>query len=380
LDLIVCCLRIHNKQYSMVKIVRYNGMEKCAEKQIKQSLCCRKVPWRAEIMSENNGLSEDGKPRLGSRRKEQGAGEPWHDGVRFPLMLGRMPIPMWHSVFIAFLLAGMCSNAEPVDHRDFAIDTYYPRPNEVRLAEERARRYWANNASRYGSHPVYLAVETSKLFESEIMQNLYAKLINSETTTSFFARSAGKHGDVDLKGIMIFDIRTGHFVSARGYVSVDTPQRGRVARFGAYIARYIGTGRGSYSGYSASGAHYFGTPSYAPSAKQRAMAQKRVQSYFAAVREGRRPAASSRYIAVETLRPTRESLAANLNKRAAARMAQPSARMAELERLHWLMVFDTQTQQFVGSGVYTIENLPAVSGPLMTFDTMTAEFVGEGSL
>jgi hypothetical protein len=44
------------------------------------------------------------------------------------------------------------------------------------------------------------------------------------------------------------------------------------------------------------------------------------------------------------------------------------------------MVFDTQTQQFVGSGVYTIESLPAVSGPLMTFDTMTAEFVGEGSL
>ena len=291
-----------------------------------------------------------------------------------------MPITMWHSLFIAFLLAGICSNAEPVDHRDFAIDTYHPKPNEVRLAEERARRYWAKNAGRYGSHPVYLAVQTSKIFESQIVQNPYAKLINSETNATFFAMSAGRHPDaVDLKGIMIFDIRTGHFVSARGYVSVDTPLRGRVARFGAHIARYIGTGRGWYSGYSASGIHNFDNLSYAPSAKQRAMAQKRVHSYFVAVREGRRPAATNRYIAVETLRPTKEWLEANLNKRAAARMVQPSARMTELERLHWLMVFDTQTQQFVGSGVYALERLPAV-GPLMTFDTMSAEFVGQGSL
>jgi len=42
---------------------------------------------------------------------------------------------------------------------------------------------------------------------------------------------------------MIFDTRTGTFVSNRGFVSVDTPSRGRVARFGDYIARYIGTGR-----------------------------------------------------------------------------------------------------------------------------------------
>jgi hypothetical protein len=149
--------------------------------------------------------------------------------------------------FIAFLLAGIGtgSHAEPVDYRDFSIDTYFPKSNEVRLAEERARRYWAKNAGRYGSDPVYLAVETSKIFDSEIVQNLYAKLLYSETTATFFAKSFGRgRGSVDLKGIMIFDIRTGHFVSPWGYVSVDTPRRGRVARFGTYIARYIGTGRG----------------------------------------------------------------------------------------------------------------------------------------
>ncbi|HEY5706671.1 MAG TPA: hypothetical protein VIS96_13970 [Terrimicrobiaceae bacterium] len=310
----------------------------------------------------------------------RGTREPCHDEVRLPPPFRRMPIRMWHSLLIAFLLAEICSYAEPVDHRDFAIAIYYPRRNDVRLAEERARQYWAKNAGRYGSHPVYLAVETSKLFESEIVQHLYAKPLNSETTATFFALWAGRHPDaVDLRGIMIFDIRTGHFVSARGYVCVDTPRRGRVAQFGKYIARYVGTGKGWYSGHSVSGTHNFGNPSYAPSAKQRAMAQKRVHSYLLAVREGRRPAAIHRYIAVETLKPTKQWLEANLNKRAAARRAQPSARMAELERLHWLMVFDTQTQQFVGSGVYAVESLPAAA-PLMTFDTMSVEFVGQGSM
>jgi hypothetical protein len=148
---------------------------------------------------------------------------------------------------LVFLLAGFNgrSNGEVVDQRNFAIDTYYPTPNEIHLAEQRAQKYWAKNAKRYGSNPVYLAVETSKIFESEIVQNLWPKLINSDTTTSFFSKSPGKHhSEVDLKGIMIFDTRTGSFVSNHGFVSVDTPSRGRVARFGDYIARYIGTGKG----------------------------------------------------------------------------------------------------------------------------------------
>jgi hypothetical protein len=139
---------------------------------------------------------------------------------------------------------GPRSDGEMIDQRNFAIDTYYPAPNEIRLAEQRARNYWAKNANRYGSNPVYLAVETSKIFESEIVQDLWPKLINSQTTTSFFAKSPGKHrSEVDLKGIMIFDTRTGAIVGNRGFVLVDTPDRGRVARFGDYVARYIGTGR-----------------------------------------------------------------------------------------------------------------------------------------
>jgi len=76
------------------------------------------------------------------------------------------------------------------------------------------------------------------------VQNLWPKLINSQTAVSFFSKSPGRHHtEVDLTGVMIFDTRSGSLVGNRGFVLVDTPSRGTVVRLGDYIARYIGTGR-----------------------------------------------------------------------------------------------------------------------------------------
>jgi hypothetical protein len=144
---------------------------------------------------------------------------------------------------LAFLLTALSTlRSEKVDNRDFAIDTCYPTLNEIQLAEARAGRFWAKRASRYGPEPRYLAVEASKIFPSEV-QGLYPKLINSETTASFFSHGKVTYSNLQLLGIMIYDTKTGRFVSNQGYISVDTPPRGRIARFGPYIARYIGTGQ-----------------------------------------------------------------------------------------------------------------------------------------
>ena len=142
----------------------------------------------------------------------------------------------------AFLLFALPTlRAEKIDNRNFAIDTCYPTQNEIQLAEQRARSYWVKHAGRFGSDPVYLAVQTSKIFPSEV-QLLWPKLINSETTASFFSQRRGGFSNLQLKGIMIFDTRTNDFVGNHGFISVDTPPLGRVARFDDYIARYIGFG------------------------------------------------------------------------------------------------------------------------------------------
>jgi hypothetical protein len=119
----------------------------------------------------------------------------------------------------------------------------------------------------------------------------------------------------------------------------------------------------------------------APNPQQRATAQKRVHGYLVAVHHGRRPAATRRWIAVETLRPTKEQRERFLQKWTAARGrgATPLARQEEATRLRALMVFDTQTQQFVGPGCYIIDRLP-VDGELMTFDAVEAEFVGQPAM
>jgi hypothetical protein len=149
-----------------------------------------------------------------------------------------------YSLLFAFSLTILSAlHAEKIDNRNFAIDTCFPNPNAIQLAEGRARAYWAKHASRFGAEPRFLAVETSKVFPSEVVQSLWPKLINSETTASFFSHGKrNSYSNLQLLGVMIFDTRTGRFVSNQGYISVDTPPRGSVARFGSYIARFIGWG------------------------------------------------------------------------------------------------------------------------------------------
>jgi len=136
-----------------------------------------------------------------------------------------------------------CAASDGFDNRNFAIDTYSPTPNEIQLAERRARNYLDRNGARFGPEPRYLAVETSSLFP---YGGLYPKLINSETTASFFANNglqSYSYSNLVLTGVTIYDTKTGHAVGNQGYVSVDTPNPGEVARFGDYTARWIGTGR-----------------------------------------------------------------------------------------------------------------------------------------
>ena len=90
--------------------------------------------------------------------------------------------PLFYAL-VCFLIAG-CAGFNPNGSRNFAIDTYNPLPNEIQIAESRARQYWMQNGARLG--PGYLAVDASLIFPDEV-QELWPKLINSETTASVFA-------------------------------------------------------------------------------------------------------------------------------------------------------------------------------------------------
>jgi hypothetical protein len=134
-----------------------------------------------------------------------------------------------------------CAVSDRVDDRNFAFDTYYPTANEIWLAEQRVERHWQNNSQRFPNSTRYLAVYTTSVLQADIIQDLYAKLISSETTASFFGRGENDER-MNLSCIMIYDTVTNQFVSNLGYVSVDLPPRGSLARWNGYMARYIGWG------------------------------------------------------------------------------------------------------------------------------------------
>jgi hypothetical protein len=138
-------------------------------------------------------------------------------------------------ICLCLLLVG-CANSDKVENRDYAFDTYDPTPNEIQLAQQRAQRYWAKNSQRFKNSTKYLAVYATSVVQGDVNQGLYAKLINSQTTTSFFETDTSLNGSC----IMIYDTATNSFVSNQGYASIDLPPRGATARWDGYTAKYIG--------------------------------------------------------------------------------------------------------------------------------------------
>jgi len=141
------------------------------------------------------------------------------------------------STYLGLALLG-CANPEQAGNRDYAFDTYYPTPNEIQLAQQRTQRYWQKNSHRFKEATPYLAVNTTSVVQGDVNQGLYSKLMNSETTTNFFQTDSS----LDASCVMIYDTAADRFVSNFGYVSVDLPARGSLARWDGYTARYIGWG------------------------------------------------------------------------------------------------------------------------------------------
>ena len=87
----------------------------------------------------------------------------------------------------------------------------------------------------------YLAVQSDTIFSDEI-PDLYAKLINSPAVNASDLEDFGNDNELSMYCVNIFDTETEKLVSQEGYAVVDLPGRGKLARFGPYTARYIGSG------------------------------------------------------------------------------------------------------------------------------------------
>jgi len=145
-------------------------------------------------------------------------------------------------LFVLATLLSACGSLDSTkaDKRDFAVDTYYPSANEIRLAERRARQYWEKNASRLGTEPRYLVVTASSILAAELNAEFSVKLDRSEMSGAYFTQGISSNSKQGVRGVMIFDTESGRAVGPQGYIIVDIPSRGQVVRVADYTARYIG--------------------------------------------------------------------------------------------------------------------------------------------
>jgi hypothetical protein len=117
---------------------------------------------------------------------------------------------------------------------------------------------------------------------------------------------------------------------------------------------------------------YDSTYSYIPTSEQRTGAKLEAESYLLAVQTRHKHAPHHRYISVETLKPTNRQLADYTRR-------LPPARHVDPTKLHCLMVFDTQSKEFVGSHCYVVDSQPS-AGEVAQFEGISAEFVGHQKL
>jgi hypothetical protein len=146
-----------------------------------------------------------------------------------------------YTITVVVLLLSSCAQFGTDHKTDLAIDTYVPSRDALGLAERRAKDYWVKHREQIGRDTRYLAVQSDTIFSDEI-PDLYAKLINSPAVNASDLEDFGNDNELSVYCVNIFDTETEKLVSQEGYAVVDLPGRGKLARFGPYTARYIGSG------------------------------------------------------------------------------------------------------------------------------------------
>src|SRR5258705_8761509 len=98
-----------------------------------------------------------------------------------PLRLLVMKRLLTLTCILFWVVAG---KAESIDQRNFALDTFSPTPNNVRVAQKRVQTYWNKHKAQYGANTRYLTVDAGAILSRELLDPR-PKLINFYTAPHF---------------------------------------------------------------------------------------------------------------------------------------------------------------------------------------------------
>ncbi len=128
--------------------------------------------------------------------------------------------PAFLLVIACLLLGCVMPDSRRPDPRDFAVTTCSANPNEMQLAEKRARSYLSRHPGAAADVGL-LAVEADYLFPSEV-PDLWIKLSRSQTSSSAYLQRRGQ--SFKLYCVLLVDKATLLPLTSQGYVW-QTPPR-----------------------------------------------------------------------------------------------------------------------------------------------------------
>jgi hypothetical protein len=146
------------------------------------------------------------------------------------------------SLIVCSFFLGFFQRSVHAGTPDYALMSATPYNSEIALARERLEKFLhkANAKQRaiLAQSPI-VAVEAAVVEASETGP-LYRRMKKGQIGTT-----GGYPADMATQPVLfllLFDSRTGQLVSGDGVLVLDTPQRGKIGKFGDISAVYIGRG------------------------------------------------------------------------------------------------------------------------------------------
>jgi hypothetical protein len=148
---------------------------------------------------------------------------------------------------IALLVCGGCVSSKMAQYTDYSVAVGQAYPAEQAAAQKRVDRYLAHlkpAEKERLANVEYIAVEATTVPVGEV-PGLANRIVTGRARGETSITSSDPHEVLaaNAKFIMIFDPKTGQPLSQEGYISIETPPKGKMGIFGGYSALYIGTGR-----------------------------------------------------------------------------------------------------------------------------------------
>jgi hypothetical protein len=160
------------------------------------------------------------------------------------------PLFLFACTFLSFAISGPAGSAPPASAKtthyiQYSLGEAEPYPEEVDFAYRRLWKFLQHpNATTRVSlqQTAFVAVQVGEFSAGDVPSVLARLKRGKGQATTFYGSDPNQPADARLQFLIVFDWRTRRPIGPVGFFVNDTPNRGKIGKFGDFLAVYAGTG------------------------------------------------------------------------------------------------------------------------------------------